>query len=56
MVAEFITPYILEHFHILKPKLFVRKNLNLLQECFGLSELEDKYLICSCLVENTVNI
>ena len=44
MVAEFITPYLLEHFHILKPKLFVRKNLALLQECFGLSELETNIL------------
>ncbi|WP_104747351.1 AAA family ATPase [Helicobacter bilis] len=44
MVAEFITPYLLAHFHILKPKLFVRKNLALLQECFGLSELETNIL------------
>ncbi|MDY5822810.1 MAG: ATP-binding protein [Helicobacter sp.] len=44
MVAEFITPYLLEHFHILKPKPFVRKNLALLQECFGLSELETNIL------------
>lgn len=40
MVAEFITPYLLEHFHALRPKPFVRKNLALLQECFGLSALE----------------
>lgn len=40
MVAEFITPYLLEHFHALRPKSFVRKNLALLQECFGLSALE----------------
>ena len=51
MVAEFITPYLLEHFHILKPKLFVRKNLNLLQECFGLSELETNILYAVGLVE-----
>ena len=44
MVAEFITPYLLAHFHILKPKPFVRKNLALLQECFGLSELETNIL------------
>ena len=44
MVAEFITPYLLEHFHTPKPKLFVRKNLALLQECFGLSELETNIL------------
>ena len=51
MVAEFITPYLLEHFHILKPKLFVRKNLALLQECFGLSELETNILYAVGLVE-----
>lgn len=44
MVAEFITPHLLAHFHILKPKPFVRKNLALLQECFGLSELETNIL------------
>lgn len=44
MVAEFITPYLLAHFHILKPKNFVRKNLALLQECFGLSEIETNIL------------
>lgn len=44
MVAEFITPYLLEHFHALKPKAFVRKNLALLQECFGLSEIETNIL------------
>ena len=44
MVAEFITPYLLAHFHILKPKPFVRKNLALLQECFGLSEIETNIL------------
>ncbi|WP_155761451.1 AAA family ATPase [Helicobacter bilis] len=51
MVAEFITPYLLAHFHILKPKLFVRKNLALLQECFGLSELETNILYAVGLVE-----
>ena len=51
MVAEFITPYLLAHFHILKPKPFVRKNLNLLQECFGLSELETNILYAVGLVE-----
>lgn len=44
MVAEFITPYLLEHFHALKPKAFVRKNLALLRECFGLSEIETNIL------------
>lgn len=44
MVAEFITPYLLEHFHALKPKAFVRRNLKLLQECFGLSEIETNIL------------
>ena len=44
MVAEFITPYLLEHFHTPKPKPFVRKNLALLQECFGLSEIETNIL------------
>lgn len=44
MVAEFITPYLLEHFHALRPKPFVRKNLALLQECFGLSEIETNIL------------
>ncbi|WP_233708533.1 hypothetical protein [Helicobacter bilis] len=44
MVAEFITPHLLTHFHILKPKSFVRKNLALLQECFGLSEIETNIL------------
>lgn len=44
MVAEFITPHLLRHFHTLKPKAFVRKNLNLLQECFGLSEIETNIL------------
>lgn len=44
MVAEFITPYLLEHFHALRPKSFVRKNLALLQECFGLSEIETNIL------------
>lgn len=44
MVAGFITPYLLAHFHILKPKPFVRKNLALLQECFGLSEIETNIL------------
>lgn len=39
-VIDFITPYLLRHFRALKPKPFVRKNLALLQECFGLSELE----------------
>lgn len=44
MVAEFITPHLLTHFHLLKPKSFVRKNLALLQECFGLSEIETNIL------------
>lgn len=44
MVAEFIAPYLLEHFHALRPKPFVRKNLALLQECFGLSEIETNIL------------
>ena len=44
MVAEFITPYLLEHFHALRPKPFVCKNLALLQECFGLSEIETNIL------------
>lgn len=44
MVAEFITPHLLRHFHTLKPKAFVRRNLALLQECFGLSELETNIL------------
>ena len=44
MVAEFITPYLLKHFHTLKPKSFVHKNFKLLQECFGLSELETNIL------------
>lgn len=51
MVAEFITPYLLAHFHILKPKNFVRKNLALLQECFGLSELETNILYAVGLIE-----
>ena len=51
MVAEFITPHLLAHFHILKPKSFVRKNLALLQECFGLSELETNILYAVGLVE-----
>ncbi len=38
MVAEFITPYLLEHFHTPKPKPFVRKNLALLQECHLLQQ------------------
>lgn len=44
MVAEFITPHLLEHFHALRPKPFVRRNLKLLQECFGLSEIETNIL------------
>lgn len=44
MVAEFITPYLLEHFHALRPKPFVRKNLALLRECFGLNEIETNIL------------
>ncbi|WP_034565545.1 hypothetical protein [Helicobacter bilis] len=44
MVAEFITPHLLTHFHTPKPKSFVRKNLTLLQECFGLSEIETNIL------------
>lgn len=51
MVAEFITPHLLEHFHTPKPKSFVRKNLALLQECFGLSELETNILYAVGLVE-----
>lgn len=51
MVAEFITPHLLAHFHILKPKNFVRKNLALLQECFGLSELETNILYAVGLIE-----
>lgn len=51
MVAEFITPHLLEHFHTPKPKPFVRKNLALLQECFGLSELETNILYAVGLVE-----
>lgn len=51
MVAEFITPHLLRHFHILKPKLFVRKNLALLQECFGLSERETNILYVISLFE-----
>lgn len=43
-VADFITPYLARHFRALKPKPFVRKNLALLQECFGLSELETQIL------------
>lgn len=52
MVAEFITPHLLEHFHALRPKPFVRKNLALLQECFGLSELETKILYLIGLCDN----
>lgn len=51
MVAEFITPHLLEHFNTPKPKSFVRKNLALLQECFGLSELETNILYVVGLVE-----
>ncbi|WP_244196399.1 AAA family ATPase [Helicobacter labetoulli] len=51
MVAEFITPYLLRHFHTLKPKAFVRKNLKLLQECFGLSGLETNILYAVDLFE-----
>ena len=51
MVAEFITPYLLEHFHTLKPKPFVCKNLALLQECFGLNELETNALYAIGLFE-----
>lgn len=51
MVAEFITPHLLEHFHTPKPKNFVRKNLALLQECFGLSELETNILYAVGLIE-----
>ena len=51
MVAEFITPYLLKHFHTLKPKPFVRKNLALLQECFGLNELETSALYAIGLFE-----
>ena len=52
MVAEFIAPYLLEHFHALRPKPFVRKNLALLQECFGLNELETKILYLIGLCDN----
>ncbi|WP_276953266.1 MULTISPECIES: AAA family ATPase [Helicobacter] len=51
MVAEFIKPHLLEHFHTPKPNPFVRKNLALLQECFGLSELETNILYAVDLVE-----
>lgn len=66
MVAEFITPYLLEHFHALRPKSFVRKNLALLQECFGLSALEVQIIYalysyskasgyCSCLDDDKLD-
>lgn len=66
MVAEFITPYLLEHFHALRPKPFVRKNLALLQECFGLSALEVQIIYalysyskasgyCSCLDDDKLD-
>lgn len=66
MVAEFITPYLLEHFHALRPKPFVRKNLKLLQECFGLSELEVQIIYafyiyskvssyCNCLSDDRLD-
>ncbi|ETD25735.1 AAA family ATPase [Helicobacter canis] len=66
MVAEFITPYLLEHFHTLRPKPFVRKNLALLQECFGLSELEVQIIYafyiyskvssyCNCLSDDKLD-
>lgn len=66
MVAEFITPYLLEHFHALRPKPFVRKNLKLLQECFGLSALEVQIIYalysyskasgyCSCLDDDKLD-
>lgn len=66
MVAEFITPYLLEHFHTLRPKSFVRKNLKLLQECFGLSALEVQIIYalysyskasgyCSCLDDDKLD-
>lgn len=66
MVAEFITPYLLEHFHALRPKSFVRKNLALLQECFGLSALEVQIIYafyiyskasgyCNCLSEDKLD-
>lgn len=66
MVAEFITPYLLEHFHALRPKPFVRKNLKLLQECFGLSELEVQIIYafyiyskvssyCNCLSDDKLD-
>ena len=66
MVAEFITPYLLEHFHALRPKPFVRKNLALLQECFGLSELEVQIIYafyiyskvssyCNCLSDDKLD-
>lgn len=51
MVAEFIMPYILEYFHTLKPKSFVRKNLNLLKECFGLNDIEINILYIIGLFE-----
>ena len=66
IVAEFITPYLLEHFHALRPKPFVRKNLALLQECFGLSELEVQIIYafyiyskvssyCNCLSDDKLD-
>ena len=66
MVAEFITPYLLEHFHALRPKSFVRKNLALLQECFGLSALEVQIIYafyiyskvssyCNCLSDDKLD-
>ncbi|WP_299327667.1 ATP-binding protein [uncultured Helicobacter sp.] len=66
MVAEFITPYLLEHFHALRPKPFVRKNLALLQECFGLSALEVQIIYafyiyskvssyCNCLSDDKLD-
>lgn len=66
MVAEFITPYLLEHFHALRPKSFVHKNLALLQECFGLSALEVQIIYalysyskasgyCSCLDDDKLD-
>lgn len=66
IVAEFITPYLLEHFHALRPKPFVCKNLALLQECFGLSELEVQIIYafyiyskvssyCNCLSDDKLD-
>lgn len=66
MVAEFIMPYLLEHFHALRPKPFVRKNLALLQEYFGLSELEVQIIYafyiyskvssyCNCLSDDKLD-